>query len=124
MNIKERAKLFLKIKGYPFNDFGKIIRFEANGFNFLLTHNSEDESFFKIVALFSKKGNFDGLSDLELLLKANKLNRERKVVKAIVEEEDIQLTTEILLDKSPEIEDIMDRMIVMICQAVLSFSID
>ena len=100
---------FLKQQGFcpevdP--DNGNIL-FKFQMANFLFVNNDEDEEFFQLIM----PNIFDVTEDnREMALEAaNKLNFSIKVVKASIVNDGIWLFFEILLDKTPDVSDILPR---------------
>lgn len=109
MKTTEMVLNFLKQQGFcpevdP--DNGNIL-FKFQMANFLFVNNDEDEEFFQLVM----PNIFDVTEDnREMALEAaNKLNCSIKVVKASIINDGIWLFFENLLDKTPDVSDILPR---------------
>lgn len=109
MKTTEMVLNFLKQQGFcpevdP--DNGNIL-FKFQMANFLFVNNNEDEEFFQLVM----PNIFDVTEDnREMALEAaNKLNFGIKVVKASIVNDGIWLFFENLLDKTPDVSDILPR---------------
>ncbi len=109
MKTTEMVLNFLKQQGFcpevdP--DNGNIL-FKFQMANFLFVNNDEDEEFFQLVM----PNIFDVTEDnREMALEAaNKLNFSIKVVKASIVNDGIWLFFENLLDKTPDVSDILPR---------------
>lgn len=109
MKTTEMVLNFLKQQGFcpevdP--DNGNIL-FKFQMANFLFVNNDEDEEFFQLIM----PNIFDVTEDnREMALEAaNKLNFSIKVVKASIVNDGIWLFFEILLDKTPDVSDILPR---------------
>lgn len=109
MKTTEMVLNFLKQQGFcpevdP--DNGNIL-FKFQMANFLFVNNDEDEEFFQLVM----PNIFDVTEDnREMALEAaNKLNFSIKVVKASIVNDSIWLFFENLLDKTPDVSDILPR---------------
>ena len=122
MNIISEAYDYFKSKGYgPVMLTNRLIRAEVEGLVLLFNWDDSDESFIKMDAFFSKE-QFNA-SDLSLLLKCTALNKQMKVIKCYVDEKKVVFSAEILLDTTPEIESLLDRLIGMLRHGALSFQL-
>jgi hypothetical protein len=82
--------VYLSEAGYrPRVDDDRIIRFKVDGATHLLVSDPRDAQFFHLVLGFRSTGDLP-LEDL--LRRANTFNALRKVVKAVVDEEDLGVT--------------------------------
>lgn len=109
MKTTEMVLNFLKQQGFCpeiDSDNGNII-FKFQMATFLFVNNDEDEDFFQLVM----PNIFDVTEDnREMALEAaNKLNFGIKVVKACIINDGIWLFFESLLDKTPDVADILPR---------------
>lgn len=118
MNIAQEAFNFLKREGYLPTQIGSLVQFKAQGLSYLIWWTEEDPYFFKLDARFSLH-QFDTTVN-DMLIRCNKLNSNWKIAKAMVIEEDdaIVVTTEILLDSTPEIQDILIRLMGIIKESI------
>jgi hypothetical protein len=91
------------------------IYFKNQGLAFLIHWDEEDRSFLRIClpGIFSSDEN-NRNDVLEVL---NKINYERKVVKGILVDDDVWVSTEQLLDSTPNYEDIIPRTLDMLIEA-------
>ncbi|MDR0982646.1 MAG: hypothetical protein LBM07_05315 [Culturomica sp.] len=120
MNIIQQSFDFLSINNYqPINIGNSIIKFTASGINCLLFWDIKDVSYLKIDARF-ELSQFDATTET-MLKKCNRINKERKVIKAHINYDDdvLILSTEVLLDDSPEVDSLLGRLISMITTSIL-----
>lgn len=122
MKIIEQCEQWFKDEGYPCTlVLPTLLRAKYEGLIILIPDSGNDVSFFKVDARFDAN-QFEGATRLRLLEAASKVNEERKVVKAYIEDnDDLVLTTEVLLDETPEIGDILPRLLSMLKQAPIKF---
>jgi len=109
MKTSEKVLEFLRQQGFcpeVDSDNGNII-FKYQMRTFLYINNDEDEDFFQL----AMPAVYDVTEDnREMVLEAiNKTNFEVKVAKCCALDENVWLFFEIILDTSPEIQDIMPR---------------
>lgn len=109
MKTSEKVLGFLRQQGFCPNvdsDNGNII-FKYQMRNFIYVNNDEDEDFFQLVL----PGIYDVTEDnREMVLEAiNKTNCSVKVSKCNIFGDNVWVFFEILLDTSPEVEDIIPR---------------
>lgn len=109
MKTSEMVLNFLRQQGFCpeiDQDNGNII-FKFQMANFLFINNDEDEEFFQLIM----PGIYDVTEDQrEIIMEtANKVNHSIKVVKACILRDSVWLFFEILLDHTPDVEDIIPR---------------
>lgn len=81
-----------------------------------------DESYFKMDVRFDAS-QFEG-TQIQLLKAANKLNKTFKIAKAYIEEDgSVIFTTEILFDKTPQVGDILPRLLNILTTLIPVFHI-
>lgn len=122
MKIIEQCEQWFKDEGYPCTLISPtLLRVKYEGLVILIPDTGNDVSFFKMDVFFDTT-EFEGSTRLRLLEAASKVNEELKVVKAYIEDnDDLVLTTEVLLDETPEIGDILPRLLSMLKQAPIKF---
>lgn len=87
------------------------------GLKLLVVAPTDDPNFLKLNLRFGKD-NFQGKTRTELLEVASKISYERKVIKAFVGDDgDFAIVAEVLLDTTPQVEDILPRLLGMLEQA-------
>lgn len=93
--------------------------FQYQGGNFIIADNVGDTDYFQLImpGIMDVQGN-----KVRILEACNTINQEIKVVKCIIAGgESVWLTTEILLDQTPEIDSIMPRLLNILHGARLRF---
>ena len=121
MKTSERVLEFLRQQGFcpevdP--DNGNIV-FKYQMRTFIYINNDEDEDFFQLAL----PGIMDVTEDnRELVLEAaNKTNFAIKVIKCCIPQDDVWVFFEILLDSSPEVQDIIPRALAILQGAQQQF---
>lgn len=121
MKTSERVLQFLKQQGFcpeidP--DNGNIV-FKYQMRTFIYINNDEDEDFFQLAL----PGIMDVTEDnRDLVLEAcNKTNFSIKVIKSCIPRNDVWVFFEILLDSSPEVQDIIPRALAILQGAQQQF---
>ena len=113
--IKEDIKEYLSQEGLrpQEEDFGIYFRYQM--LTFLIRWDEEDAFFLSISlpAIF----NTDENNRADALEAINAINLERKVVKSVIYNDEVCISTEQLLDSTPKYEDIMPRTLHMLLQA-------
>lgn len=94
-------------------EFGIFFRYQM--LNFLILWDEGDDHFLKIS--MPNIFDVDENNRLDALAVSNELNKERKVVKALVTDDSIWLTAEQLLDQNPVYVDIIPRTLGMLLDA-------
>ncbi len=115
MNILNESFDYLTNNGYNPNYLGdSAVRFSVSGITCLLFWDVSDSNFLKIDARY-EISQFNTTTEA-LLRKCNKINKERKVIKAHIDYDEnvLILSAEVLLDLTPEIESLLHRLISMI----------
>lgn len=112
----EVYKKWLRENGYKFDVLPFGIGFKHQGGHFLISDNKGDELFFQIIMPNIYSPN--NASERERAYKiCNELTREVKCLKAfVVDENHVWLSTEILIDHTPELDDFMDRLLAILHQ--------
>ena len=105
---------------YEEKDYG--LTFKYQGGYFIIGNNSKDSQYFNIVM----PGIFDFGDDpdvprIKVLEALNKINADYKVVKAVCDQEDCWLTTEIFIDSTPDVEDYFERLLNILHQSRMEF---
>jgi hypothetical protein len=121
MKTSERVLQFLKQQGFcpeidP--DNGNIV-FKYQMRTFIYINNDEDEDFFQLAL----PGIMNVTEDnRDLVLEAcNKTNFSIKVIKCCIPRDDVWVFFEILLDSSPEVQDIIPRALAILQGAQQQF---
>lgn len=97
-----------------------LLSIKYQGYNILIPDNGNDESFLKVDLRFGS-GSFEK-DRVQLLEAASAVCKQRKVVKVYIEDDnDVIFTTEILLDTTPQVEDVLPRLLDMLMQSVHYF---
>lgn len=121
MKTTELVLDFLKKQGFcpdVDEDNGNIV-FRYQMLTYLFINNDEDEEFFQLIM----PNVFDVTEDnREMVLEAtNKVNHSLKVAKACVMDDSVWLFFEILLDHTPDVEDIIPRALTILQHTRQSF---
>ena len=105
---------------YEEKDYG--ITFKYQGGYFIIGNNDKDAQYFNIVMPgiydFADHPEVERVKVLEAL---NKINADYKVVKAVCDDEDCWLTTEIFIDSTPDVEDYFERLLNILHQSRMEF---
>ena len=113
-------KNWLRRNSTPFQEAPFGLAFQYQGGSFIIAENSNDPDYFQLImpGIMDVNGNLN-----KILLAANAVNQEIKCVKCLVAGgESVWLATEILLDKTPEIDSIMPRLLAMLHGARMRFN--
>lgn len=108
MNAKELVLDFLRKQGFTPNvDERNNIVFKYQMTTYVFFTDENDDEFFQL----AMPGIYDVTEDnREIVLEAaNKVNQSIKVIKVIVTQDSVWVLFEILLDETPQVEDIMPR---------------
>lgn len=115
-------KNWLYENGVKFEEKDYGITFKYQGGYFIIGNNEKDAQFFNIVMPgiydFADHPDVERVKVLEAL---NKINAHYKVVKAVCDEEDCWLTTEIFIDSTPDVEDYFERLLNILHQSRMEF---
>ncbi len=120
MTTQEMIFNYLKDEGFvPGYDEDRDIRFKYQMRTFIVSDYEDDKQFLQIMMPYI----FDVTPEnRRMTLEAcNKINAEKKIVKAAVINNSVFLTTEILLDTTPEPKDFVMRMLDMLLGAQQTF---
>lgn len=120
MTTQEMIFDYLKEEGFvPSYDEDKDIRFKYQMRSFVVSNYEEDKQFLQIMMPYI----FDVTAENRraALEACNKINADKKIVKAVVMNEAVFLMTEILLDNTPEPKAFVIRMLDMLLGAQQSF---
>lgn len=112
-------KNWLRRNGTPYQEESFGLTFQYQGGTFIIANNSDDIDYFQLImpGIMDVHGN-----ELKVLQTANTINQEIKCVKCFIAGGDsVWLVTEILLDKTPEIDSIMPRLLAMLHGARMRF---
>jgi hypothetical protein len=102
---------WLRNNGYHFEVQPFGIDFKYQGGHFIIFDNSGDELYLHIVMPAVYKLN-DSSEKLHVLEACNELTKSVKCLKAFFADEDtIWLSTEIFIDRTPELDDFMERLL-------------
>lgn len=99
-------------------DFGYYFRYQMR--NFFIEYDDEDEQYLRIIMPGIYEVDENNLVDV--LTAANVVDRDRKVVKCFVLDEDVHVATELLIDATPNLEDIVPRALGMLLGAQECFN--
>ena len=99
-------------------DFGYYFRYQIR--NFFIEYDDEDEQYLRIIMPGIYEVDENNLVDV--LTAANVVDRDRKVVKCFVLDEDVHVATELLIDATPNLEDIVPRALGMLIGAQECFN--
>lgn len=99
-------------------DFGYYFRYQMR--NFFIEYDDEDEQYLRIIMPGIYEVDENNLVDV--LTAANVVDRDRKVVKCFVLDEDVHVATELLIDATPNLEDIVPRALGMLIGAQECFN--
>jgi len=107
MTTSEMVFDYLKQQGLCPDMKDEVIVFKYQMLTFIYHRDDEDEKFFRL----SMPGIFDVTEDnrVPVLEAINEVNRQIKAVKAIVPTDDVWLSTEILMDSTPVLNDFIPR---------------
>lgn len=115
-------KNWLYENGVKFEEKDYGITFKYQGGYFIIGNNEKDAQYFNIVMPgiydFADHPDVERVKVLEAL---NKINAHYKVVKAVCDEEDCWLTTEIFIDSTPDVEDYFERLLNILHQSRMEF---
>ena len=99
-------------------DFGYYFRYQMR--NFFIDYDQEDEQYLRVIMPGIYEVDENNLVDV--LTAANVVDRDRKVVKCFVLDEDVHVATELLIDATPNLEDIVPRALGMLLGAQECFN--
>ena len=88
--------------------------------NFFIEYDQEDEQYLRVIMPGIYEVDENNLVDV--LTAANVVDRDRKVVKCFVLDEDVHVATELLIDATPNLEDIVPRALGMLLGAQECFN--
>lgn len=111
---------YLKDEGFvPSYDEDKDIRFKYQMRNFIVSNYADDKQFLQIMMPYI----FDVTAENRraALEACNKINADKKIVKAVVMNDAVFLSTEILLDSTPEPKAFVMRMLDMLLGSQQTF---
>ena len=105
---------------YEEKDYG--LTFKYQGGYFIIGNNSKDSQYFNIVmpGIFDFGDNPD-VPRIKVLEALNTITADYKVVKAVCDQEDCWLTTEIFIDSTPDVEDYFERLLNILHQSRMEF---
>ncbi|GJQ05382.1 hypothetical protein [Capnocytophaga canimorsus] len=113
--------VLLKMKGYDPIDLGNFIRFQKGGVVFILHHEQNDGGFLRIDARFGEE-LVQKHTVLKVLVALNLITRNKKIVKGYIDNNNNTiLSTEILLDTTPDAIDLLPRLIMMLMEGAYEF---
>lgn len=98
-------------------DFGYV--FEYQNLTFLIFWDDDDDQYLKIAlpGIF----NVDDNNRDDALAAANEVNKEWKVIKAVVTDDEVWVVAEQFVDKDPNLVDLVPRTIKILAQGRISF---
>ena len=99
-------------------DFGYYFRYQMR--NFFIEYDQEDEQYLRVIMPGIYEVDENNLVDV--LTAANVVDRDRKVVTCFVLDEDVHVATELLIDATPNLEDIVPRALGMLLGAQECFN--
>ncbi|MBQ9466518.1 MAG: YbjN domain-containing protein [Muribaculaceae bacterium] len=119
-NLKNLLIEFLAEEGYRHKETNFGLEFKSNGLTILFINSSNDEQIFQLILPGIYEMNDE--NELAVLQAANKVSYEFKVVKAYVDNDnDVNVSFQILADSTPELNELMPRAIRMLEQARADF---
>ena len=110
MKTSEMVFEYLKSQGLvPKIDEDNDIIFKYQMLTFIYFNNDDDEQFFRLAL----PGIFDVTEEnrTTVLEAMNEVNKRMKVVKAYIPREDVWIAAEIMMDSTPELDDIVPRLL-------------
>ena len=110
MKTSEMVFEYLKSQGLmPKIDEDNDIIFKYQMLTFIYFNNDDDEQFFRLAL----PGIFDVTEENRptVLEAMNEVNKRMKVVKAYIPREDVWIAAEIMMDSTPELDDIVPRLL-------------
>ncbi len=115
-------KNWLAENGIKFEEKDYGLTFKYQGGYFIIGNNSKDLQYFNIVmpGIFDFADNPE-MPRIKVLEALNKINAQYKVVKAVCDDEDCWLTTEIFIDSTPDVEDYFERLLNILHQSRMEF---
>ena len=120
MTTQEMIFNYLKDEGFvPGYDEDRDIRFKYQMRNFIVSNYENDKQFLQIMMPYI----FDVTAENRraALEACNKINADKKIVKAVVMNDAVFLSTEILLDSTPEPKAFVMRMLDMLLGSQQAF---
>lgn len=100
-------------------DFGLTFRYQ--GSNFVIFDNSSDPLYLAI----AMPGIYELENDeLKVLRVLNKINNNRKAIKAVLNDDSVWLTIEMFIDSTPDVEDFMERLLDILNQGRMLFNME
>lgn len=120
MATTENVFNWLEEQGFrPKYDDDQDIVFKYQMLTFIYFNNDEDEPFVRLAL----PGIYDVTDDnrMAVLEAANEISKNIKVVKAFVPIDDVWLSTEILMDSTPIIDDVFPRLLNILMKARREF---
>lgn len=110
MKTSEMVFEYLKNQGLmPRIDEDNDIIFKYQMLTFIYFNNDEDEQFFRLAL----PGIFDVTEEnrVTVLEAMNEVNKRMKVAKAYIPREDVWVAAEIMMDSTPELDDLVPRLL-------------
>ena len=114
-DIKQEIFDYLKGEGLQPEETAFGIYFKYQMRNFLIFHEEEDSQFFRLA--LPGIYDVDENNRIDALEAVNQVNRDFKVAKALIPDDDVWITTEHLLDADPKYDDIIPRSLHILLQA-------
>lgn len=99
-------------------DFGFFFRYQMR--NFYIEYDADDEQYLRVIMPGIYEADENNM--LEVLTAANVVDRDRKVVKCFVLDEDVHIAAELLIDQDPNLGDIIPRALGMLLGAQECFN--
>ncbi len=116
MRTIDLVKEYLASEGFKHeqDEYGNI-HFSYKGFNLFCVNDEKDSSYLQIMIpnVYDVKEN--RMKGLEV---ANQISRDTKILKAILLEDRLWLSIELLLDSTPNISDFFPRCVELLCKYV------
>lgn len=113
-------KKWLNNQGVSFHETSIGLLFRYQGGGFIIANNQNDKDYLQLI--MPNIHTVDSFSKQKALKVANKLNRDIKGLKVIINDDDsVWLTIEQFLDETPNVEDFMDRLLNILLQGRLKF---
>lgn len=114
MKTIDLVKDYLASEGFRYeeDELGNI-HFRYKGFNLFCVNDEKDSSYLQIMIPNIYDVKEDRIKGLEV---ANKITRDTKVLKAVLVENQLWLSIELLLDTTPNIKDFFMRCVDILCK--------
>lgn len=114
-------KNWLRSNGIPFTTLPIGVAFHYQGGSFIIADDTNDPLYLNLLMpkIYELENN-----QSKVLQALNQINCDLKGVKATLHEQDVWLSIEMFIDKTPEVEDFMDRILGILLNARLRFNFE